>query len=309
MTIGISAIICTRNRSQYLREAVDSLVRQSLPVTDYEVVIVDNGSTDDTADVIRDGYLGYRNLRYIHERRIGLSIARNTGWQNARGEYVAYLDDDAVASEDWLANIIHCFETVHPRPACVSGEIRLIWGQTRPVWVSDGMLPLLGLVQWPSDAHWIHGNEYVAGGNMALRQDILNKLRGFSLSTGRKDGRLLSNEDVLIDRRIRQIGEQSYYDPRVVIGHHVLPHRLNPGWFWARYYWQGVSDALMDIELTKPGYLEGVRRGLTAGRKALSFRGCVALLLGPWKRGKNVLANSGNAWALGQMAGYLRCYR
>ncbi|MEE8471432.1 MAG: glycosyltransferase family A protein [Dehalococcoidia bacterium] len=95
MSIRVSAIICTHNRSDYLRQAIQSLADQTLPTEQYEVIVVDNGSTDNTRAVV-EGFDHIANLRYVYEPILGLSQARNTGWQNARGEYIAFMDDDAI---------------------------------------------------------------------------------------------------------------------------------------------------------------------------------------------------------------------
>ena len=96
MNVQISAVVCTHNRAAYLRKALQSLVDQTMAQELYEIIVVDNASTDGTKQVVSE-YSGASNLRCLYEPVIGLSRARNTGWGNARGEYVAYLDDDAVA--------------------------------------------------------------------------------------------------------------------------------------------------------------------------------------------------------------------
>src|SRR3990170_3383610 len=121
MSILISAIVCTHNRAPYLFKALRSLDNQTLDSALYEVIVVDNASKDNTKEVFRE-FSGKTNWRYIYEPDIGLSRARNTGWRNAHGAYIAYLDDDAVACPEWLENIINVFETFKPSPASVWGR-------------------------------------------------------------------------------------------------------------------------------------------------------------------------------------------
>src|SRR5688572_20182007 len=123
MSCRISAVVCTYNRSDRMAAAVRSLLVQTLPSTDYEVLVVDNCSTDDTAAVVDRLRQGAPNLRYEHEPTLGLNPARNRGWQAARAPHVAYLDDDAIADPGWLAAILEVFETVRPTPAAVGGKI------------------------------------------------------------------------------------------------------------------------------------------------------------------------------------------
>jgi len=131
----MSVIICTRNRAEYLQEAIKSLLDQSLQKNLYEIIIVDNRSTDNTKDIIKK-FSKSKNIRYIYEPILGLSQARNAGLKNARGKYVAYLDDEAVASKNWLETILETFESVKPRPGCIGGKIEPIWESPRPKWLS-----------------------------------------------------------------------------------------------------------------------------------------------------------------------------
>src|SRR5690349_21431211 len=127
MTIRISAIIPTYNRADYLGNAIQSLIEQTLPIEQYEILVIDNCSTDRTRQIVCEDFAHVPNLRYIYEPVLGLSQARNTGWQQARGDYVAYLDDDAIASSQWLEKILFTFRTVTPIPGCVGGKVEPIW--------------------------------------------------------------------------------------------------------------------------------------------------------------------------------------
>ena len=121
--IHISAVICTYNRADCLARAIKSLVNQTLPKENYEILIVDNASTDSTKDIIRREFSGVPNLSYFYEPVLGIARARNTGWNNAKGTYVCYLDDDAVASPEWLEKIIEVFRTTTLKIGCVGGRI------------------------------------------------------------------------------------------------------------------------------------------------------------------------------------------
>src|SRR3989337_3554689 len=108
MSFVISAIICTHNRVEYLTKAIQSLVDQNIPKSKYEIIVVDNCSTDSTREVV-EKFSSKSNIRYIYEPTLGANKARNTGWRNARGKYIAYLDDDAIASPVWLCRILQGF--------------------------------------------------------------------------------------------------------------------------------------------------------------------------------------------------------
>ena len=146
MNIDISAIICTHNRASYLIKAIQSLVNQTLDKSLYEIIIVDNGSTDDTKRIVSEEFASVRNLKYVYEPILGLSQARNTGWKNAKGKYVAYLDDDAIADSQWIEKILLTFNSVKPTHGALGGKVEPIWESPRPRWVSDSMLVAVTIV-------------------------------------------------------------------------------------------------------------------------------------------------------------------
>jgi len=105
----ISAIIITHNRVEYLIKAIQSLLHQSLPKDQYEIIVVDNCSTDHTRETV-EKLSANNKVRYVFEPELGSSKSRNTGLQHARGTYVAFLDDDVITCPDWLEKILHVFE-------------------------------------------------------------------------------------------------------------------------------------------------------------------------------------------------------
>lgn len=139
MKRDLSVIICTFNRAHYLRKAIHSLLKQTLPPETFEILVVDNGSTDETCQMMTEEFDSVTNLRYLYEPTPGLSHARNTGWKHAQGDYVAYLDDDAIAVSDWCHNILNVFKSYEIRPGCVGGRVAPIWESSCPHWVSVTM--------------------------------------------------------------------------------------------------------------------------------------------------------------------------
>ena len=260
MNTLISAIICTHNRAEYLGKAVQSLIDQRTPQDKYEIIIVDNCSTDSTKEVVEQ-FSSVNNIRYLYEPNLGLSYARNTGWRNVRGTYVAYLDDDAVACPTWLDTILEVFETVTPRPGCVGGKVEPIWEGPRPIWLSDWLLHGLTLVDWSDTPHALNDlrMEWLVGANIAFPTDLLESVGGFTSELDRVGNKLLSSGDVFLEKQIMKLGYSCFYHPDIAIKHHVFESRLNQSWFTHRYYWQGVSDAVMQILQERPSTLKRLR--------------------------------------------------
>jgi glycosyltransferase involved in cell wall biosynthesis len=245
VTLRASVIVCTHNRAHRLDAALRSAIGQDLGVDTFEIVVIDNASTDDTRAVVTR--FGDR-VRYIMEPELGLANARNTGWRNARAPIVAYLDDDAVASSGWIGAIAACFDRAEP-PACAGGPVQPMWEATRPDWLADELLTALTILDWPGGAHAITdlGQEWLAGANMAIPRTVLEQVGGFAAGLDRSGTRLLSSGDVHLQKQIAARGLTVWYDPEIIIAHAIPASRLNRRWFRERYWAQGLSDAMMQI--------------------------------------------------------------
>src|SRR5947207_1112090 len=108
MSAGVSVVIPAFNYARFLPAAIDSVLRQTF--SDFEILVVDDGSTDDTPQVVAS-FTGPR-IRYIRQENAGLSAARNTGIRNARAPFVAFLDADDEWLPDFLATMLDAFETL-----------------------------------------------------------------------------------------------------------------------------------------------------------------------------------------------------
>jgi glucosyl-dolichyl phosphate glucuronosyltransferase len=261
----ISAIVCTQDRAAYLAKALRSLAEQTLAPDAYEIVVVDNASQDDTPAVIAAADGGRAPLVAVYEVRRGLAHARNAGLRAARAPFVAYLDDDAVASPGWLATLLAVFETVRPTPGCAGGRVDPIWEAPRPSWLSDALLPYLTVIDWTPTPGVLEEPRYIAGANLAFARAALEEVGGFAPELGRIGTSLLSNDEILVERRLRRRGYTCYYHPAAAVAHHVPARRLQRAWFLDRFHWQGVSDAILEmLEEERPAWrrlARAVRRG------------------------------------------------
>jgi glycosyltransferase involved in cell wall biosynthesis len=246
----VSAIVCTYNRSGFLRDCLQSLVEQTLDVRLFEVIIVNNNSTDDTQSVAERFTQGYDRFRVVLEPKQGLSNARNRGWREAEGRYVAFLDDDATACPTWLEKILWAFENVKPTPGCVGGQIDLTWEVSRPAWILDDMLAPLGRLDI-SDKPCLLKNEYLFGGNLAIPKALLEDIGGFNPNLGRGASDLMGNEEILLQQQVQQKGLPLYYHPEIFVWHMVHKARVRKSWFLQRRFWQGVSTVKTE-ELKSP---------------------------------------------------------
>jgi glycosyltransferase involved in cell wall biosynthesis len=247
-SILISAIICTHNRAKYLSGSLDSLLNQTLAKDSFEVIVVDNASQDNTQQIANSYTNTIHHYSIIKENRLGLSHARNTGLKHAQAEIVAFLDDDAIAKPNWLEKILTAFE-LNNQIAVVGGKINPIWEDRRPEWLNDNLLPALTIINWSEKPFYIETrSQYVAGANIAFRKLVLIQNGGFDPNLGRIGKKLLSGEEILLVDKIKACGLKVYYDPAIEVDHLVPPSRLNKKWFKDRLFWEGASEAKMNLK-------------------------------------------------------------
>lgn len=221
----LSVVICTRNRVDVLPLALDSLAKQAADPQKYEVLVVDNASTDATRAVVQQ-WRGLPGLRCVTEGQIGLSNARNRGWREARGEYVAYLDDDCAARPDWIVNM--CAALRRDAPAVCGGPYFALFMRNRPPWYS----PEFGSWTLGTERRELQTAEHVHGGNMVIRRDILRRTGGFRADLGMIGSILGFGEEVELQDRIRTHlpGERIIYCPGVVVDHLVRDEKMTLRW-------------------------------------------------------------------------------
>ncbi|NES66117.1 MAG: glycosyltransferase [Okeania sp. SIO2D1] len=248
----ISVAICTHNRADRLILALEGLVKQSLPSQNFEVLIIDNVSQDNTKEIGDRYQKEYSNFRYIYEPVLGLSKARNSALNQAKGKYIAYLDDDAIPGEEWLEAILDTFTTVEPLPVCVGGPIYGLWEIPKPDWIDKVMEDFFTVLDYGSKPRWFPAKRFPYGANMTYRKESLKSVGGFNEQLGRQGNKLLSQEELLVNLILAQQGGQFYYHPKASVQHWVPKERINANWLLSRSYWQGRSDAVADKIIGKP---------------------------------------------------------
>jgi glycosyltransferase involved in cell wall biosynthesis len=310
MTLSVSAVICTHNRAGYLTKAIHSLVHQSMPRDKYEIIIVDNCSSDDTKEVVQQ-FREQANIRYVYESTLGLSYARNAGWRNAKGHYIAYLDDDAIACPDWLNKIVDVFETVIPRPGCVGGKVEPLWEAPRPKWLSAELVPGLTVIDWSDTPHVVTdlSRQWLVGANLAFPVEILERFGGFVSGLDRAGKKLLSSGDVFLEKQIAKAGYTCFYHPGMAVSHHIQKSRLKKAWFIRRYYWQGISDSVMQLLEEAPPRTERIRLAITKTWDLLRPPGKLINLVLPSDNPKHFTEKCFALIAVGHIAGLLGAAR
>ena len=251
----ISVIIPTRNRCIFLRDALETILKQSLSPSDFEIIVVDNYSTDKTHKVVEDLNKGSGRIRYLFAPEPGLHIGRHLGAIEAKGEILTFTDDDIFADPRWLEAIAECFQ--EPEIVLVGGKILPKWEGLAPEWINifqkkseygwhNGYLSLLDFGDHPSEVP----AKYIWGCNFSIRKSVLFECGGFhpdgmpgDLVRYRGDG------ETGLCRNIEQRGYKALYQPKALIYHRVPAERLTVEYFCSRAFNQGVSDSYSEIRI------------------------------------------------------------
>ena len=309
--LDATVLICTYNRAADLARTLEGLSQLRTGVT-WEVVVVDNNSSDDTPAVVRSAAARFPvPLRYLFEGRQGKSHALNTGINRSAARVIAFTDDDVDVPEGWLD------EGVRPLLQrndidYTGGPVRPGWGAPRPRWLDEsGNLGGTLAVKDHGDTPFVFEEERKTplGVNMAVRRALIERIGGFRPDLGRCGGSLLGQEQAEFFYRSRRAGARGLYVPAMWLTHQVPAARLTRDYFRRWWFWKGISHArLHGIHgSTELGVdLAGVPR--VAGVPRYMFRTAVADAIG-WCRGLltgQPARRTEHAMMLAYFAGYLR---
>lgn len=253
---NISIIVATYNRADLLDDCLAHLARQCFEDGD-EMIVVDNGSTDDTRPVVMAHSIGFPvPLRYMVEPRAGKSYALNTALVSARGDVLAFTDDDVNVGVPWLAEIRRVMSD--PQIGVTGGPVLPRWEQPPPRWLtfdqsahrpsaaSFGHLGApLALLSYGPEAS-VLGPRTLLGANMAARREVLARLGGFASHLGKRRGTLLSGEDHDVCARAQEAGFKAVYVPSACVYHWVPADRLRIRYFVNWFFWSGITNAALD---------------------------------------------------------------
>jgi glycosyltransferase involved in cell wall biosynthesis len=222
----ISVIVCTYNRAALVRQVVETLCAQSADPSTYEIVVVDNNSSDQTREVVAEFQQKHTNVRYVLEKQTGLSYARNRGWQEAHGEYIAYIDDDCKVPAHWLSLAQEIIREV--RPAMFGGPFYAFYNAPRPFWFQDKYESKV-VTEEPRP---LIINEFLNGANLIIERNVLIQSGGFRADLGMKANTIAYGEETALQIHVREQFPDAliYYDPRLYVFHLVRPEKMT----WSR---------------------------------------------------------------------------
>jgi len=298
--VDVSVLICTYQRARLLGGALDALRGQRLPAgRSWEIVVVDNNSTDDTKDVVaRFAESAPARVRYVFEPRQGHSHARNAALAEADGAVLAFMDDDVRPAEDWLSAALAALD--REDVDIVGGRILPLWESTPPAWLEDNaeLYDNLALMTYADRQRLVLPFAPVPriwGANFVLRRRVVETVGLFDVNRGHVGTKLSGGDETDYIRRAIEQGLVAVYDPALSV-HHLVPRdRMRRGYFrrWVYDYSEGKA-ATEPLPAGAP--LFGAPRWMY--RRAL--RDVARLLVAPRSLSRQLAV----CWVLGQLNGY-----
>jgi glucosyl-dolichyl phosphate glucuronosyltransferase len=221
-SFDVAVIVPTFNRASSLAALLHSLCQQErVDGLRYEIVVVDNGSTDRTPDIAAEYRRRFPFVRYVRELRPGASNARNRGILAADARILAFIDDDVRAAADWIAAIVRTFDR-HPEIDCLGGRVEPLWPQTPPSWLTPSHWGPLALQMGRGTSEYIdaeHASACLVTANFACRAEVFHDVGLFSPDFAR-------DEDRELNMRLWAAGKRGKYEHGVIAFAQVQPERL-----------------------------------------------------------------------------------
>ncbi|MCC6081345.1 hypothetical protein COC60_06190 [Bacillus thuringiensis] len=270
----VSVTVCTYNRGNIIGECIESILKNNIEKDLFEVLIIDNNSTDNTKEVVEQFCLKYSNVRYIREEKVGLSYARNRGIKEANGTIIAFIDDDVKVNENYIKYIIDFFNE-NSTEVCISGKVIPVWDFEKPEWFVSDFASIIGETTYGETVCTLKFREYPIGCNMIFKKNIFNKVGLFNTELGIQGDKLYLGEEVDICDRILKLGKKIYYLPNAFVYHKVHQNKVDQTYILNRLKLEGESVAHWHYE-TKSRISRWVQFILRAG--ILCLRDYPALL-------------------------------
>lgn len=256
----ISIIVCTYNRDCYIGQCLDRIAACTFDAGKFEIVLVDNNSTDGTASECSSFAERHPdiNYRYIIETRQGLSYARNRGISESSGDVLVFLDDDSFVEQDYLSKLTEYLKQ-YGETAAFGGRIDPVFesGKT-PEWLCKWTYSWVSAINLGDEVVPFKNGKYPIGANMGFRRSALNGIDLFDTSLGRTGKNMLGGEEKDIFSRISASGGEILYFPDIKV-RHMIPERRTTKEYIERFA-RGI------------GYSEFVRCSRKGGKTLLERR-------------------------------------
>ena len=309
----ISLIICTYNREKYIGEMLECVAANHFPRKRFEIILVDNNSTDSTKAICEAFSQKHKDLdfKYFLENKQGLSYARNRGIREANGDVIVFLDDDAFVEDHYLQNLETKLNE-YPDAAAFGGRIDPLFESGKaPDWLCKWNLSWVSAID-KGNSVCLFKDKYPIGANMGFRKSTLDKCGLFSTQLGRRGKNLMGGEEKDLFLRVSRAGFNIYYFPDVRVQHVIPESRTTKSYIIKFAQGIGMSEYVRcnaegGSSLIKRRFAEIVKWGasiilwikyLLIGRPACGN----SLLLFRWHVSRSLFTNSQTTASSGQLS-------
>jgi len=241
----ISVIIPTRDRAGFLPDVLGALSAQVCEAS-FEVMVVDNSSSDGTRTLLIERSDADPRFRWLHEPVLGRSVAMNTGAAAARGTLLLFTDDDVVMPDDWIENYRRFFAPRAPTERLVvGGPIQPVAGDLGPWpgWLGGAAVSDLIPLDLGDTERLLSPPEYLWGANMAMHAHVFRTIGGWDPTVGRRGDERGTYEDVEYQDRVRRDGGAVWYSPAPRVFHRVPPDLVTPARILSNAFARGRNSA------------------------------------------------------------------
>lgn len=240
----ITVAICSYNRSAYLFDTLADANQFDAGIAEAEVVVVNNNSTDSTADMLEDfHWTSPLTLRIFNESKQGLSHARNRAIEEAKGQFILFLDDDVYAKPPLLRYWISHLQK-HPNLCGAGGKIMVHFDGEKPRWFPPILLSILGHHFPYSSAQRYEGRAYPTGAHMLIKKDWFRKRGAFNPLLGRNGKVLGGGEEKDVFTKMKSHGDELWFFPDCVLKHRIGAERLSRDYVMRQAFGMGAGDRI-----------------------------------------------------------------
>ena len=254
--IKFSFITCTYNRDKYIAKTLESVCKQTFNPLDYEIIVIDNNSTDSTAEICEEFRLRYsdRQFNYFKELNQGLSFALNRGIKEALGEFLIFVDDDETIVAEHLVRLDNHLKNF-PEALLIASPVIPIYEEAQPKWMSHFTQRLIGgYFNQGNQVKKLDAKNYPGTGHTIIKKELYEKYGYYNTDLGRKGNSLLGAEDKDMFNRLKKNNIACFYFPDIPIFHHIPSQKLTDQFFQKLTYSIGKSERIRTLSVSKREY-------------------------------------------------------
>lgn len=259
MDIKISIIVCTYNRDRFIYETLARIAKNTYPVDKYEIILIDNNSTDQTAKECQRFQQDYpdTNYHYYIESSQGLSYARNRGILESNGAILVFLDDDSFISSNYLQRLADYLEQ-YPSTDAFGGKIKpLFESNTPPQWLGKWTYSWVSAIDKGEKVSLFKGKSYPIGANMGIKRSALPDGL-FNTDLGRSKGNLMGGEEKDLFNRLKAAHKNILYFPEIEVLHVIPEKRTTREYIKKLAQGVGKSERLRTIKISQTAYFKAL---------------------------------------------------